>query len=731
MNRTQLRCALIVALLVPCGCSPAPLPGNANSGQNTNFNSSVDVNLGANSEFDLTSGAAVERQVRVSLASELGVNGLSGLGFAISEDQVTIVPDNPGNLTSNGLTTLDLFIAPADVTDACSSGINAGRFAIAFDTTETLTITPAQLDADANALAAAGDGVFELCLRAASGIDQSMIVNRLQVRFDAATPSLTCAEILALSQVQAAITLLEENDLTFALQDGHSPRNIEATYEVRETIEFDPDHADTGTRQRLDILSGQTADHITRTTGSVGLEQSISGGQDGVNLCVLARSHNSTCDQTIARLESYEVLSNGQTLDGTFLAVVVERHTTGTTTCGQQGDFIYGAIDLTRQSTTFQVTRLARIVLPEDFDPDLLLLPSDGSRGTVTDYRSDAALQFPQDGTAVTRALAVPGGLDADRYNGIALARDNSLLALVSENPYEMLVFDNTTGSLTVEATAHGAVLGGDVFDFSNQNQFVYVVRPEAGDGHNLFVFRTTVGFTEPVGSFTVPDGQTPELSRLNPAGDQLAVLLDGEAGETASQWLTFHDVNTGLFSAPIDLHEATGGFVGDRDLIYNNDGSRVFLAGDFGVVAVETSAPFTVTNIDVSGGERDFVVAIDLSNDGQVIVAAVDRVDGDANFAIVETDTLAVVNRQLLDRVSDRGAIDVAHFDTGRACIVVNERERVVAVQTVAPFAVSEELSAADDELAVILGRAAAGGSVIAVANVSEPAVYLYRLAP
>ena len=110
-------------------------------------------------------------------------------------------------------------------------------------------------------------------------------------------------------------------------------------------------------------------------------------------------------------------------------------------------------------------------------------------------------------------------------------------------------------------------------------------------------------------------------------------------------------------------------------------------MAGDTGVVAVETASPFTVTTIDVGGAGNDAVIAIDLSNDGQVLVAAIDRINGDANFAIVDTDTLEVVERKLLDRISDRGAIDIAHFGTGRACLVVNERLRVVPVQTVEPF--------------------------------------------
>lgn len=736
MNKTLFCCALIAALPALGGCQPSSGGsgnGNANSGDNTNFNNSVDVNLGGSSEFDLSGQTPADNQITVSLADELGVNRLTSLAFAVSVEEVTISPADTGDLTSNGHTTLNLFVALADTSDACSSGIDVGSFDIGFDAGGVDSITPTRLDAGAEALAAAADGVFELCLRAASDVDQTLIVNRLQVLFDFAMPSLTCAEILALNEVQAAIDVLGDNNLTFGLQTGDQPRNIEGTWSVDQTIEFDPDGTDAGTMpERMDTFSSQSGDGITRTTGEAMLEQSISGSDEGVNLCVLARSNNPTCDQTIARLESYTVAGNGQTLDGSFLAVVVERHTTDSPSCGQQGDFVYGSIDLTRQSTTFLVTRLGKVALPDEFDPHLLVLPDDGSSGTVTDYGSDAALQFPQDGTSVTSPLAIPGQLDAAGYNGIALARDNSMVALVSENPDEFLVFDNASGSLLLEATANGALLGGDVFDFSPDGELAYVISPDLGDLDNLSIFRTSISVAGALAAqYPTPEARTPELSRLNPAGDQLAVLLDGDAGAGLSQWLTFLDLDTGQYTTPLDLRQASGGFVSDRHLVYTHDGARVFMAGDTGVVAVEATDSFAVTTIDASGGEADVVIAIDMSNDGEVVVAAVDRLNGDANFAIVDAGTLEVLNRQLLERIYERGAIDVVHFDTGRACLVINERLRVVPVQTVEPYAVGEELGAADDESVPLLGRAAAGGNVIAVANTTEPAIYLYELAP
>ncbi len=721
------------------GCQPPPgggsgnANGNSNSGNNTNFTGSIDVNLGAVSQFELDGFSHSEQRISVSLTAQLGINQLSGLGFALADDEVSVEPGAPADSGSNGLTTLDLLIAPVGTADACTSGIAVGRFNITFDTTTIKSITPAQVEADADALATAGDGAFELCLRADSGTAQTLIVNRLRVLYNATTPALTCAEILALDEVQAAVAALQGHDLGFSLQEGNSPPDIEGTYAVTETISFDPDDTDTNTtRERVDVLGNQTDGHITRATGEASLQQSLSGNEDGVNLCVLARSNNPDCDQTIARLESYTISNNGTILDGRFLAVVVERHTSGVSTCGQAGDFIHGTIHLTRQSTTFQVARLGKVPLPENFKPELLVLPDDGSPGTVTDRNSDTALRFPQDGTYLTTELHVPDGLDADGYNGIALAPGNSHVALLSDNPNALLIFDNLTSELTFEADAGGAELGRDVFDFSTNGEFVYVVSPDPGDADNVSVFHTYTTVSDPLAAqYRTPNAETPELSRLNPTGDQLAVLLDGEADDGTSQWVLFYDLKTGFFAAPVDLHEATGGYVKDRFLIYSRDGSRVFMAGDSGVVAVETTEPFTVANVDVSGGNADEAIAIDISHDSEVLVVVVKQIDGDNNFAIVDTETLTVLNRQFLEGIYDRVAIDIAHFETGRACLVINERARVVAVQTVAPFAVSEPLSAADDDLLTILGRVAVGGSVIAVANTSEPAIYLFQLAP
>ncbi len=732
-TETVSSCALTTALLILCGCQPSPGggSGNGNFSGNDNFNGTKDIDLGDNGRFELTGGTPADRQITVSLADELGVNQLTGLGFAIGSNGVTVQPTAAAAVTSNGLTTLDGFVAPTTAADACSSGVAVGRFDISFDANGIQTITPAQLDAGADALMVASNGVFELCLRAASEVDQTLVVSRLQVRFAVAVPSgLTCAEILALSDVQAALSVLNSNGLSFALPAGDSPPNIEHTYAVSETVEFDPDGTDTGvTHNRVDTFSSQTADQVTRSSGTAAMTQSISGSETGVNLCAYARTNHPACDQTIARLESYTSTSGGTSWSGQFLAVVVDRYTTGASACGQKGDFIYGSIDLSRQGTTSQVTRLGKVGLPVVFDPEFLVLPDDGTSGTVTDRNTPAVVRFPQDGTSVTTPLAIPGGLTVQGYKGIALSRDDRRVALVSRAPDEVLVFDNTDGSLVLEATANGASLGGDVFDFSTNGQFVYVVSPDPGNADNISVFATSAATADPlVDQFPTPDARTPDLSRLNPAGDQLAVLLHGDADEGNSQWLTFLDSQ---FTTPIDLRQATGGFVSARYVVYTSDGSRVFLAGRTGVVAVDAVEPFTVTPIDVSGGRGDAAVAVALSNDGAVLVVAVDKINGDANFAIVDAQTLVVLKRQLLSDIYDRGAIDVVHFRTGRVCLVINERLRVVPVQTTDPYTVGETLSAADNEFAVLLGRAAVGGNVIAVANTAEPAIYLYELAP
>ncbi|MCP4594644.1 MAG: hypothetical protein GY842_28260 [bacterium] len=732
MRNTLFACALICLGWVVTGCvPPAPTPGgNTNGNVNDNFNNSEDISLGADGQFDIADGGDVAHAVAVELSSGLGLNTLTELAVAINRSEVSIdVTD--ADTSAEQVTTLDVLIAAED---ACSSGASLGQFEIAIDANTAGAITPARLEADAGALVAAGDGDFELCLRAASQIDQTLIVSRISVLYSAALPQMSCSEILAQAGVQTAITTLAGQGFALALHEGDQPRDVEGTYLVRGTIDFDPDGTDSGAlTERVDVLSGQTAERITRTTGTASLEQSISGDSTNVNLCVSARSHNATCDQTIARMEAYDA-SNPSLLEGEFLAVVLERHTSGSESCGAAGDFIYGSIELVRQSTSFDVQPIGKVVLADDFTPELVILPDDRTRGAVTDRHSDAALEFELSGAFATSALPIPGRLDANGYNGIGMARDNSLLALISDSPDEVLIFRRQPTSLVLEAGEQDRDLGVERVDFSPEADFVYVISPDPfGQGDEVRQYHTIpTGVDSLAARYPTPNARTPELARLNPQGDQLAVLLNGEAGEGKSQWLTLLDLETGEYSTPIDLREATEGFVSDRYLVYSRDGARLFMAGDRGVVVAEAAVSPVPTpiNVDVSRGEEDAALSIDLSNDGDVLVVAVDKFRGDYNFAIIEVSSLTPIHHAHLERISNRSSIGVAHFETGRACIVANDRERVVAVQTVDPYEVSAQLSAADNELETILGRVVAGGNLIAVTNVSEPAIYLYELA-
>ena len=733
MHKRLLGCALGTLLLTLGGCTPGSNGGgNSNSSPNDNSSTTTDLDLGSNGVFELSGGTAAEQHLAVSLTDQLGVNQLTALSFTLASADVAIATTGGATPSAGSQTTLDLRLAPERAIDPCGTGAAIGRFEIAFGSNGVSSVSPAELNVDSNGLSTTGNGVFQLCLVAASDADQTLTVAKLGVRFSSAVPALSCAEILALGDVQAAIDLAATNGYPFALQTGTQPRNIEGSYTVAETVTFDPDNADTGeTRNRVDTFTNQNGDQITRTSGEASLLESISGSDTGVNLCVLARSYHTACDQTIARLETYAVTGDGSVLDGQFLAVVIERHTAATT-CGAVGDFIYGSISLSSPSPSADVTRVGKVSLPDGFTPEFLVLPDDGGYGAVADENSDAAYRFPQDGSSVTTALPVPGGLNAAGYNGIALARDNSRMALISRNPDEVLVFGNSGGNLLAEAAGEGQSLGGDVFDFSTNAELVYVTHPDAGAGDSVRAYDTRIGVPVPlVDEFPTPEARTPDLTRLNPAGDQLAVLLHGDAGADEAQWLTFLDPATGAYTTPIDLRNATGGFVRARYAVYSLDGTRVFLAGRKGVVAVATTTPFKVTLIDVSGGKGDAVLGIDLSNDGAVVVAVLDQINGDANFAVVDAATLQVLNRQVLADIYARGSPGIVHFRTGRVCLVLNERLRVVAVQTLSPYAPLATLSAADDETVPILGRAAVGGNVIAVTNTTEPAIYVYRLGP
>lgn len=351
---------LLPVLMLIAGC-PGGGGGNTNSNANDNslsFEQSVVLDLTTNGQFDFAGSESVESHFSVSIAEALGMSTLDAFAVALDPGDVELTAADPNGvgtngIDTNGLTTLDVLVGALEDPNVCASGVALGRFELTIGSNGSVLVDPAELPASASALSLVEGGDFELCLRAASDAGGTLTLDRLTLRFNATAPELNCSEIMALAQVRDALDLLADEGLFFDLRRGSTPPDITGSYTVTHAVEFDPDGSDERELPtRTDTFSNQSEGAITRETGRVELEQSIVGSTGGVSLCVLARSNNPDCDQTIARVESYDVGTNGAGLEGSFLAVVIERHPSDAADCGPPGDFIFGSITLTSEAGT-------------------------------------------------------------------------------------------------------------------------------------------------------------------------------------------------------------------------------------------------------------------------------------------------------------------------------------------------------------------------------------------
>lgn len=376
-------------------------------------------------------------------------------------------------------------------------------------------------------------------------------------------------------------------------------------------------------------------------------------------------------------------------------------------------------------------TRLGKVELPATFAPDLIALAGTGDYGVLTDAESLTAVQFDTTTPFAATELAIPATVTGDYFGAAGVSANGARIALAVANPPLVVSFAGSTGAFVRTATESPDTLvyQGNALDFSTDNSVVYVPGTARNFADRVNLVRADNSNLQDIQRrLTTPGGYEPVYVRRSPAGDQLAVLMRDAAPDGEADLLTFIRLSTGAFLTPaIDLAATTGGTVLANELVYSADGARIFLAGLGAVLAVETSNPYSVTEIDISLGAGDNPVALALSGDGEVLAVAVDDSVGDTDFAVIDTDTLEVLNTQDLPGIGSRRALDIAHFANVRVAMVSNLDSTVVAVQTKSPFLVDEPVRVADVQGEDALGRMVSGGNVIAVTNLDEPAVYLF----
>jgi hypothetical protein len=734
----MLRLMLLLALLpvITVGCTPVD-PGDGGDGEET----IIVVDLGTTGMFSSIGPLGENAAGAFDITADLPADLPGGVQLFFESADISL--GTAADINSLGLSML-VTLAPPDLADPCTSTLKSYEFSVTLGTNGATAIDPESVDLDTDGFALASTGQFGICLTVVADEDAPVTFSRLQLRFqppgDVTVAS--CDEVLSLPEVQAAIAQAASNGFTFEFPtgDGASTNgadssglpNLQGDYELTQTVTFDPDGDNEGDEQSGAVtLDNQTSNGIRRQGFDASTTFFTAGDATSVGFCVVQRTNNPACDQTIARLEALVRDPATGDLDGHFLSVAVRRHRFTRPTCGPRGDYIYGDLTLNTSTNSFAALR-GKVALSDPFVPSFVVLSPVGSNGTVSDRDSGTAIRFSTKSPFNVQTIGLPSQLNAEGFSALGISRDGSRLAVVTDLPDAGLIYDNTTLQLIRANASTSADYLGGLVDFDIEATRIFVPTTDTQFSDRITVLRAEVStLPDIIREFVTPQGEIPVQVRLSPNGTRLAVLLEGDApiGEAAK--LTFGNPTTGGFQLPpIDLTDDAGGTALASEIVYSPDGNLVFLAGTGAVLAVQTASPYNITRIDVSDGNDDNPVALALSNDGKVLAVAIDDAAGPNDFAVIDTNTLNVLNAQDVPGVGARRALGLAHFGTERIAIVAGIESTVVAVQTEAPYAAGSPILVAPDGTRKSLGRIVAGGGVIAVTNIDEPAVYLLGVA-
>ncbi|MCH7703359.1 MAG: hypothetical protein IID37_16910 [Planctomycetes bacterium] len=728
------------ASLVVVGC-----PSSGGIGQVSSTTIPIDVDAD-DGHFDLEVGTFQTLQLAVDITDQLPSASVASGTIALRAASLAASGVDVGGDTP--VVDVIVYVAPTGTDDACIDGSVAAQFSVTLDSAGNQTITPTIESLDSTSRDTVLDGQFEICYDLESGSSVSMDIEGIDLTLTSVSSggsgcgafetdmAPSCSDVLADDAVLNALDTLESNGFFFEIHTGANPTDIAGDWDFTRTILFDPDDTNTDS-----VTSGtftfrnQTGGSITQVIGTAELVQTVQGSGSAATLCSFARSGDSACDQSVVGISSYAVSEDENALSGSFLSVVVCRQGSSTSDCGDAGDFVFGTIEATRTGTTLPVVRVVSagtVDLPSGMVPEWLVLQSDGSAGVVAGSIDELVVfdtLFTADVVEVALPLETTFG-----FGGIGVTDDGTRFGVVADGFARLLVFDAADNRIIRQSSSPGFTIGGGVFDFSPDGDLAYLVSPHSGASDAIVALATSEGADFEAGDAdrtATPSAQTPNTARLSPDGTQLAVLMTGDSDVGTSSLLAFLDLTSSPpeFGSLIDVRGLSGGRVLNGELVYSIDGSRVFLAGEAGLVSVETDTPHTVTTVDVAGGSGDPAVSVAVSGDGNVVVVGIDAFAGNTDLAIVNSDTLTVLHRTSLDGLS-ASVRWVAHFENGRAAIVASDHgPSVVALQTIAPYTILDnfEVDAAGDS--ATLGRPAAGGDMIAIVNQDEPAVYLFGL--
>ncbi len=733
MQRITIFAFAMLALTAVAGCTPDPNPG-----PNPDEPKTATITLGDTGVFTYLTTNGAMSSGSFDIGDQLPEEAPVGVMLSISTGGILIstIGVSTTGITTNSLNANLLLLTSFSsngTADPCNTPAQPYMFTVTIADNEVSAISPTSAVLDSASFGHIFGGEFSLCLAATTDVALNLTLEAMQLEFvmPGEVEVASCSDVLALPDVQAALTDLSTNGYVFSVPEGWSVPDVEGTYSLAQDTLYDPDGANVGdTTDGTVVLSDQTSNGITRTGFDGEISQFVQGDASSIGFCTVQRTNNSKCDQTIARLESLVVDPDTGVLSGTFLSVAIYRHKYTEDTCGGKGDFIYGTISLTPPDLSLVEVR-GKVSLPSSFDPDLVILPQVEGNGTVTDYSDDNAIHFQTESPFAATEIPIPAELaSTNGFSALGISSNGERLAIVTDSPDALVTYDNSDLTLIRATSATTFDYLGLRVDFDKLNTRVYLPSYHYNYANRVTLLRADDSvLSDELLRLNTPQGKVPVRAHLRPDGLQLAVLLEDGADEGEAGELTFLNLSANHFlTPPIDFVSDADGTVLASELIYSQDGSLVFVAGLGAVLAVETQSPYNITSIDVSDGNGDNPIALALSGDGEVLAVAVDDVNSTTDFALIDVETLSVITTRNLG-LPERGAIDVAHFQHKRIAVVANYESFVVAIRTESPYTTSDPIYLTGTDSGHAIGLMESGASTIAVTDLDEPAVYILEV--
>ena len=354
MSRGRVGCqrgvvaALIFAGLSVSGCYSGGSAGGGTSGDSAagDAETEVIVALGSAGQFDFADTQEPANVLPVDISDDVPRLPPHSATLSIDANDVSITSQSGGFTQTTA--TLTVHVGPIGRPDVCLEGVPAPSVQLELDPDGAVSVSPDRVDIPDELLPTLSSGEFELCLALSSTDAGAVGIERFTIRYVTSSDltGLSCERIVALPAVQDALAALTgENDdtLTFALNEGTMPLDIVDSYSWTDRVTFNPNDPDADDVHTGTVTFANQGDTTVERSGfDATITQWIQGADNDVSLCVITRTHNPDCDQTIARLESLTWSEEDQLWDGTFLAVVADRHTPGQDTCSEVGSFNYG-----------------------------------------------------------------------------------------------------------------------------------------------------------------------------------------------------------------------------------------------------------------------------------------------------------------------------------------------------------------------------------------------------